>query len=74
MNMKKFAEKNHTQSMTTSDENKKTKISVVVISYNQEKYIDECLNGIFKQEGDFTVELVIGDDCSTDRTLEIIKN
>jgi glycosyltransferase involved in cell wall biosynthesis len=72
--MKKSAEQKHAQSIITSDENKKTKISVVVISYNQEKYIDECLNGIFKQKGDFTVELVIGDDCSTDRTLEIIKN
>jgi len=54
--------------------NKKVKISVVVISYNQENYIAECLNGILKQKGDFIIELVVGDDCSTDRTLEIIKN
>jgi hypothetical protein len=30
-----------------------TKISVVVISYNQEKFIAECLDGIFAQKGDF---------------------
>ena len=52
----------------------KNKVSVVVISYNQERYIAECLDGIFKQTGDFTVELVIGDDHSTDGTFEIIRN
>ena len=50
------------------------KVSVVVITYNQEKYIAECLEGIFSQKGDFTVELVVGDDCSTDATLEVIRN
>jgi glycosyltransferase involved in cell wall biosynthesis/predicted O-methyltransferase YrrM len=50
------------------------KISVVVISYNQEKYIAECLEGIFAQKGDFNIELVIGDDASQDGTLEVIRN
>lgn len=54
--------------------NNTVKVSVVVISYNQEQYIAECLEGIFAQKGDFKIELVIGDDCSTDTTLEIIKN
>jgi glycosyltransferase involved in cell wall biosynthesis/SAM-dependent methyltransferase len=48
-------------------------ISVVVITYNQEKYIAECLEGIFAQKGDFKIELVIGEDYSTDNTLKIIK-
>jgi glycosyltransferase involved in cell wall biosynthesis len=50
------------------------KVSVVIVSYNQEKYIGECLEGILAQRGDFTIELVIGDDFSTDGTLEIINN
>lgn len=72
--MEKIDKQRGIQNIIFSGENKKTRISVVVISYNQERYIDECLNGIFMQKGDFTVELVIGDDCSTDGTLEVIKN
>ncbi len=49
-------------------------ISVIVISYNQEKFIAECLQGIFAQKGNFRVELVISDDASQDSTGEIIKN
>lgn len=56
------------------EESKPTTISVVVISYNQEKYIGECLEGVFAQRGDFKIELVIGDDNSTDRTPKIIQN
>lgn len=48
-------------------------ISVIVISYNQEKYIAECLQGILAQKGDFRIELVIGDDASRDSTAEIIQ-
>jgi glycosyltransferase involved in cell wall biosynthesis len=50
------------------------KVSVVVTTYNQEKYIAECLEGIFAQRGDFSVEVVMADDCSKDRTFEIIKD
>lgn len=49
-------------------------ISVIVISYNQEKYIAECLQGILAQKGDFRIELVIGDDASQDSTAEIIRS
>lgn len=49
-------------------------LSVVVITYNHEKYIFDCLNGIFTQQVDFEVEVIIGDDCSTDTTQEIILN
>lgn len=49
-------------------------VSVIVISYNQEKYIAECLQGILAQKGDFRIELVISDDASQDATPEIIRN
>jgi glycosyltransferase involved in cell wall biosynthesis len=48
-------------------------VSVIVLSYNQEKYIAECLQGIFAQKGDCRIELVIGDDCSTDSTLDVVR-
>lgn len=73
--MEKSVEKeNIVKNEIIPSQNQKTRVSAIVISYNQEKYIAECLDGIFKQTGDFTVELVIGDDCSTDGTFEIIKN
>ena len=48
--------------------NQKTKISVVVITYNQQETIGQTLDSILVQKGDFDLELVIGEDCSKDRT------
>ena len=48
-------------------------VSVVVITYNHEKYIRQCLDSILMQSVDFYFEIVISDDCSTDQTVEIIK-
>lgn len=47
--------------------------SVAIITYNQEKYISQTLDSILQQEHSFKYEIVIGDDCSTDETQEIIK-
>ncbi len=46
----------------------KVKISVGVITYNQESTIRQTLDSILAQKGDFDLELVIGEDCSTDNT------
>ncbi|MBQ0075747.1 MAG: glycosyltransferase family 2 protein [Bacteroidales bacterium] len=51
--------------------NKKTKISVAVITYNQEDTIRQTLDSILMQKGDFDLELVIGEDCSKDHTWDI---
>ena len=46
-------------------------VSVIVIAYNEEACIKQCLNGILNQSfNDF--ELIIIDDCSTDNTAQII--
>ena len=47
-------------------------LSVHIITYNNEKHIAETLQSIIEQKVDFTYEIVIGDDCSTDNTLNII--
>jgi glycosyltransferase involved in cell wall biosynthesis len=49
-------------------------LSVHLITFNNEKYIEETLQSIIKQKVDFNYEIVVGDDCSTDGTLEIINN
>jgi glycosyltransferase involved in cell wall biosynthesis len=48
-------------------------VSVAVITYNHEKYIRQALDSILMQNVDFSFEVIIGDDCSTDQTAEIIK-
>lgn len=54
--------------------NSEVKISVCIITYNQEKYVDECLDSITCQKGNFHLEIVIRDDFSTDSTYEKITN
>jgi glycosyltransferase involved in cell wall biosynthesis len=45
--------------------------SVVVITYNHEPYIRECLDSLLMQETDFPYEICVGEDESNDGTREI---
>lgn len=50
------------------------KFSVIVPTYNSEKYITELLNSLAKQDFPKTeFEVVVVDDCSTDQTLQIVE-
>ncbi len=49
------------------------KVSVVVPTYNQEKYIGHTLQSIVNQKTDFEIEVLVGDDCSTDNTAAVVK-
>lgn len=40
--------------------------------YNHEKYIRTCLDGIVQQKANFVFKAYVHDDCSTDRSAEII--
>jgi glycosyltransferase involved in cell wall biosynthesis len=53
-------------------QSEKPMVSVVTIAYNVSKYIAECIESVLNQKTDYTVELVIGEDCSTDNTREIV--
>lgn len=46
-------------------------VSVTVITYNHEAYIEQTIEGILAQQCDFPIELIIGEDNSKDRTLDI---
>jgi len=48
------------------------KVSVHMVTYNHEKFIAQAIEGVLMQETDFPYELVIGEDCSTDGTREIV--
>ena len=48
-------------------------ISVIIPMYNSEKFIGECLDSVFAQTfQDF--EIIVVDDCSTDKSCEIVEN
>lgn len=49
------------------------KISVLMLAYNREDYISTAIEGVVKQKTNFKFELVIGEDCSTDKTADICK-
>jgi len=50
------------------------KVSALLISFNQERTIAQAIKGVLDQQTKFEFELVIGDDCSTDSTPEIIRS
>ena len=49
------------------------KVSVCVVTYNQEKYIAQCLQSLVDQQTDFPFEVIVSDDCSKDATPQIIQ-
>lgn len=58
----------------TSDPDKLCKhpvVSVHMITYNHEPYIRQAIEGVMMQKTDFEFELIIGEDCSQDKTREI---
>jgi glycosyltransferase involved in cell wall biosynthesis len=49
------------------------KASLVILSYNQEKYIRDALDSCLNQKGK-PIQIIISDDCSSDGTYPIIKD
>ena len=49
-------------------------VSVLMITYGHENYIREAIEGVLMQETNFEVELIIANDCSPDKTAEVIQN
>ena len=48
-------------------------VSIHCLAYNHELYISQALDSFLMQESDFGFEIVIGEDCSSDKTCQIIK-
>ena len=48
-------------------------VSIIVLTYNSEKHIQNCIKSIFKQNYN-NLELIIVDNASNDETKNIIKS
>ncbi|KVO16870.1 glycosyl transferase family A [Burkholderia ubonensis] len=49
-------------------------ISVVVLCYNLDQYIRQCLESVLSQEVDVSFEVVVGDDGSIDNSVDVIES
>jgi glycosyltransferase involved in cell wall biosynthesis len=48
------------------------KLSVAMVTYNQERYIGQAIESVLAQRVNFDYEIVIGEDCSTDGTRAVV--
>lgn len=49
------------------------KVSIVCAAYNFQSYISDAMNGFLRQKTNFAFEILVGDDCSSDKTLSILR-
>ena len=49
------------------------KVSITMTVYNHEDYIEQAIESVLMQKVNFKYELLIGEDCSTDNSLELIR-
>ena len=48
-------------------------ISILMLTYNHERYVRQALDSIFKQKINVSYEILVLDDASTDCTQDILK-
>lgn len=48
-------------------------VSICIITYNKEKYIEECIKSVLLQKTSCKYEIVVGDNASSDKTREILE-
>lgn len=50
------------------------KVSIIVITYNHERFLKDALDSALRQNVDFRYEIIVADDCSKDNNQKIIKD
>ena len=62
----------HTQEVRSPSLCSRPLVSVWMTTYNHQDFVVEAIESVLAQRTDFPFELVIGDDCSTDGTTDIV--
>ena len=52
----------------------KVVVSVCIMAYNHEKYIAKALDSVLMQQGNFKLEILLGEDGSSDTTATIVRD
>lgn len=52
---------------------KRPSVDIILCCYNQEEYIAQAVDSILAQQVEATVRVIVADDCSTDATMDIIR-
>ena len=59
--------------MSTWEQSDTPLVSITCVAFNHETYIEEAIDSFLMQETTFPFEILINDDVSSDRTIEILK-
>jgi glycosyltransferase involved in cell wall biosynthesis len=52
----------------------KPRLSILVLTYNHQRYLAQAFKGVQRQKVNFPYELVIANDCSSDGTAEVVES
>jgi glycosyltransferase involved in cell wall biosynthesis len=50
------------------------RVSICIFTFNYENYLSQAIDSVLGQTTSFPIEIIIGDDCSTDATRQIAEN
>jgi glycosyltransferase involved in cell wall biosynthesis len=50
------------------------RVSVLMLTYNHERFVGQAIESALEQQTDFDYEIVIGEDCSTDSTRDTVSD
>lgn len=59
--------------ITNSLENNDIVLSVIIPTWNHERYIEKAIRSVLMQKVNFKYEVLIGEDCSSDKTAEVLR-
>lgn len=48
-------------------------LSVIIVTYNSEDFIEECLESLYKNLGQIETEIIVVDNASTDKTVSLVE-
>jgi GT2 family glycosyltransferase len=51
-----------------------TDISIVIVSWNAKKYLEECLTSLARSEGGLSIEIIVADNASSDGSDEMVRS